>query len=167
MAEKPPAELPAVEKRAPATPAPEKPVEKPAAARPAAPPARKQDVEGLRKGLTKVREKEGFFGRLKALLTGKKEIDPNIVEQIDQMADRRKADIATRAFIGHAEETEIDKQGRVLLPQLLRKLAHLDTRAVAVGQIKRIEIWSEDIWTEKASAAQGDELADAFASLRR
>ena len=90
-----------------------------------------------------------------------------IVEQIDQMADRRKADIATRAFIGHAEETEIDKQGRVLLPQLLRKLAHLDSRAVAVGQIKRIEIWSEDIWTEKASAAQGDELADAFASLKR
>jgi MraZ protein len=91
----------------------------------------------------------------------------NVVEQIDQMSDRRKADIATRAFIGHAEETEIDKQGRVLLPQLLRKLAHLDSRAVAVGQIKRIEIWSEDIWTEKASAAQGDELADAFASLKR
>jgi division/cell wall cluster transcriptional repressor MraZ len=35
-----------------------------------------------------------------------------VVEQIDQMADRRKADLATRAFIGHAEETEIDRQGR-------------------------------------------------------
>ena len=91
----------------------------------------------------------------------------DVVEQIDQMTDRRKADIATRAFIGHAEETEIDKQGRVLLPQLLRKLAHLESRAVAVGQNKRIEIWSEDIWTEKFSATQADELADAFASLKR
>lgn len=90
-----------------------------------------------------------------------------VVEQIDQLADRKKADIATRAFIGHAEEAEIDKQGRVLLPQLLRKLAHLDVRAVAVGQLRRIEIWSEDIWTEKASAATGDELADSFASLKR
>lgn len=91
----------------------------------------------------------------------------HVVEQIDQLADRKQADLATRAFIGHAEETEIDKQGRVLLPQLLRKLAHLDSRAVAVGQIKRIEIWSEDIWTEKFSATQADELADAFASLKR
>lgn len=90
-----------------------------------------------------------------------------VVEQIDQLADRKKADLATRAFIGHAEETEIDKQGRILLPQLLRKLAHLDSRAVAVGQNKRIEIWSEDIWTEKFSGAQADELADAFAMLKR
>ena len=31
----------------------------------------------------------------------------------------------------------------------------------------RIEIWSEDIWTEKFSAPAADELADAFASLKR
>jgi MraZ protein len=91
-----------------------------------------------------------------------------VVEQIDQMADRRKADLATRAFIGHAEETEIDRQGRVLLPQLLRKLAHLDgdSDAVAVGQNKRIEIWSERVWTDKFTAGQ-DELADAFSLVKR
>src|SRR6185436_10644364 len=47
--------------------------------------ARKRDVEGLRKGLSRVREKEGFFGRLKALFTGSKEIDPQIVEQIEEV----------------------------------------------------------------------------------
>jgi fused signal recognition particle receptor len=53
---------------------------------PVAPPsARKRDVEGLRKGLTRVREKEGFFGRLKALFTGAKEIDPQIVDQIEEV----------------------------------------------------------------------------------
>jgi fused signal recognition particle receptor len=61
----------------------------PAAARTSreAPPpsSRKQDVAGLRKGLAKVREKEGFFGRLKALFTGKKEIDPNIVEAMEEV----------------------------------------------------------------------------------
>ena len=91
VAEKPvekPAEKPVAEK--PAEKPVEKPVEKPLTAKPVEKPAekpkaaaRKHDVEGLRKGLTKVREKEGFFGRLKALLTGKKEIDPNIVEQIE------------------------------------------------------------------------------------
>jgi fused signal recognition particle receptor len=47
--------------------------------------ARKRDVEGLRKGLSRVREKEGFFGRLKALFTGSKEIDPQIVDQIEEV----------------------------------------------------------------------------------
>ena len=90
----------------------------------------------------------------------------NVVEQIDQMADRKLADKAMRAFVGHAEETEIDKQGRVLVPQLLRKLARLDGSAVAVGQNKRIEIWSEDVWTE-FSGGSNDELADAFAQVKR
>ncbi|WP_438001265.1 signal recognition particle-docking protein FtsY [Sorangium sp. So ce185] len=72
-----------------AAPVVEAPAEKPAPARPARettpPGARKRDVEGLRKGLTKVREREGFFGRLKALFAGKKEIDPNVVEQIEEV----------------------------------------------------------------------------------
>jgi fused signal recognition particle receptor len=85
LAEKPPEEPAVAEKPAPAKPAPERPAAERPAERPAKPSARKQDVEGLRKGLTKVREKEGFFGRLKALLTGKKEIDPNIVEQIEEV----------------------------------------------------------------------------------
>jgi MraZ protein len=90
-----------------------------------------------------------------------------VVEQIEQLTDRKKADLATRAFIGSAVETEIDKQGRVLLPQLLRKLAHLDSQAVAVGQNKRIEIWSEDVWTAKFSGGEAEELADAFAQVKR
>ncbi|WP_433936062.1 signal recognition particle-docking protein FtsY [Sorangium cellulosum] len=88
---------PAAEKAAPEAAAPvvdeappviEAPVVKPAArpARETTPPgARKRDIEGLRRGLTKVRESEGFFGRLKALFAGKKEIDPNVVEQIEEV----------------------------------------------------------------------------------
>lgn len=53
------------------------------AAKAAAP--RKRDVEGLRRGLAKTREKDGFFGRLKALFGGSKEIDPRIVEDIEEV----------------------------------------------------------------------------------
>ncbi|WP_437665895.1 signal recognition particle-docking protein FtsY [Sorangium sp. So ce1182] len=74
---------------APPAPAVEPPAVKPAPARPTRettpPGARKRDIEGLRRGLTKVRESEGFFGRLKALFAGKKEIDPNVVEQIEEV----------------------------------------------------------------------------------
>jgi fused signal recognition particle receptor len=46
---------------------------------------RAKDVAGLRKGLTRARESEGFFGRLKAVFAGKKEIDPQLVEQIEEV----------------------------------------------------------------------------------
>lgn len=90
-----------------------------------------------------------------------------VVQQIEQMEDRRKADLAMRAFIGSAVETEIDKQGRVLLPALLRKLARLETNAVIVGQNRRIEIWSEDEWTAKFSGGEAEALADAFSFVKR
>ncbi len=58
-------------------------------AAPKAPPApisrREKDVSGLRKGLKKVREQGGLFGRLKALFTSKKEIDPAIADEIEEI----------------------------------------------------------------------------------
>jgi fused signal recognition particle receptor len=56
---------------------------------PGPPPApisrRKKDVKGLRRGLAKVREEGGFFGRLKALFAGKQEIDQDIVEELEEI----------------------------------------------------------------------------------
>ncbi len=46
---------------------------------------RAKDVAGLRKGLTRARESEGFFGRLKAVFAGRKEIDPQLMEQIEEV----------------------------------------------------------------------------------
>ena len=43
----------------------------------------KKDVAGLRKGLAATRG--GFMARLKALFTGKKEIDPAILEQLEEV----------------------------------------------------------------------------------
>lgn len=53
------------------------------ATRPAARP--KLDVPGLRKGLAKSRGETGFLGRLAQLFAGKKEIDPNIAEQVEEI----------------------------------------------------------------------------------
>lgn len=61
---------------------------------PAPPPKRAKDVKGLRKGLKKVRESGGLFGRLKALFVGKNEIDPGIVEEIEEIL--LTSDVGTR-----------------------------------------------------------------------
>lgn len=46
-------------------------------------PASKKDIAGLRKGLAASRG--GFIARLTALFTGKKEIDPAILEQVEEV----------------------------------------------------------------------------------
>ena len=51
-----------------------------------------------------------------------------------------------RHFVGNAQECQVDGMGRVLLPASLREYAGLLRVAVFVGQIKFIEIWSEDRW---------------------
>jgi fused signal recognition particle receptor len=44
-----------------------------------------RNIESLRRGLEKSRAKEGFFGRLLSLFAGKKDIDPNITTQLEEV----------------------------------------------------------------------------------
>ena len=89
-----------------------------------------------------------------------------IAEQIENLADQRKADLLKEVFVGNAVETEVDKQGRMLLPQLLRRHAALDGRVMVVGQIKRFDVWAEAAWNKKSEQSEA-ELADAFALIKR
>lgn len=77
---------------APATPAAPAELEVPAPAPVEPPPApappsvaRPRDVAGVRRGLAKARSDQGFFGRLAQLFTGRKELDPAIVDQIEEI----------------------------------------------------------------------------------
>lgn len=51
-----------------------------------------------------------------------------------------------RLLIGHATDLELDGQGRILLPSLLRDYARLDKSAILVGQGKKFEIWDDAQW---------------------
>ena len=51
-----------------------------------------------------------------------------------------------RLMVGHATECNMDAQGRILLPTLLREFANLDKQVVLVGQGKKFEIWDEQTW---------------------
>ena len=54
-----------------------------------------------------------------------------------------------RFVIGNASECEMDGQGRLLLPDKLRKFAHMDKKCVLVGQLNKFEIWNDDAWAAK------------------
>ena len=42
----------------------------------------------------------------------------------------------------------MDRQGRILLPSVLREFAGIEKDAVLVGVGSRIEIWNKDKWAE-------------------
>ncbi|MBQ6907025.1 MAG: cell division/cell wall cluster transcriptional repressor MraZ, partial [Clostridia bacterium] len=54
-----------------------------------------------------------------------------------------------RFFYGGMTECEIDKQGRILVPQNLRDYSELIKDVVFVGLSKRAELWSKDEWDKQ------------------
>ncbi len=62
-------------------------------------------------------------------------------------------------YVGHATETDIDKNGRILIPAKLREYALIEHKAVMVGQGRRLEIWSEERWVDESGNWQ-EQLAN-------
>ncbi len=66
-----------------------------------------------------------------------------------------------RHFFSGASDVELDKQGRVLIPQNLREYAGLDGDVTVVGVNKRIEVWAAQAWPEIRAGFEGNATADA------
>jgi MraZ protein len=58
-----------------------------------------------------------------------------------------------RLLVGHAEELELDAQGRILVSPALRKFASLKKDVMLVGQGSHFEVWDVQAWEEKLSRA--------------
>ena len=52
----------------------------------------------------------------------------------------------TRYFFASAVECEMDKQGRLNIPPVLREHAKIDRDLVTIGVDSRVEIWSKEEW---------------------
>lgn len=59
---------------------------------------------------------------------------------------RSDARAFSRFFFSGANECEVDKQGRLLIPANLRKYACLEKDVVIIGVASRVEIWSKELW---------------------
>jgi MraZ protein len=80
-----------------------------------------------------------------------------------------RADVRSfaRFFFSGAAELEVDRQGRVLLPNNLREYAGIDKDIIIAGVGSRVEIWASHKWTQysETAASAYEKLAESLVDL--
>lgn len=87
-----------------------------------------------------------------------------ITKRVKQMSiTDPKARLLRRLFYSNGERVDVDKAGRILIPQFLRNTAGLNGEAVVVGVGDYFEIWSPEAWADQATILEdADSNAERF-----
>ena len=71
----------------------------------------------------------------------------------------------TRFFVAGATNCELDRQGRILVPQTLREFAGLEKEVVLTGNLDRTEIWSKEKSSENCNYDDMDSIAESMQDM--
>lgn len=91
---------------------------------------------------------EEFYGKLKSLPQN----DPGVRKLV-------------RYFMSGTYDVELDKQGRVLLPQELRTKAGIDKNVVFIGNGDKAELWDETAYERYLKEESADDISRIAAEL--
>lgn len=84
----------------------------------------------------------------------------------EKLAGLPFAQANTRAFarlmLAGAMDVEVDKQGRIILPEYLRQFASLTKDVVVAGLYNRLELWDASEWKQytQKTEAESNEIAE-------
>ena len=70
-----------------------------------------------------------------------------------------------RFFLAGAASVEVDKQGRILIPSVLREFGELRKDAVLIGVGSRVEIWSKERYEGTVGYEDMDEVTAHMTEL--
>ena len=67
-----------------------------------------------------------------------------------------------RNCVKNAEECEMDRQGRITIPQTLREKVGIEKKLTTIGYLDKIEIWSREVYekVEEDSQMTNSEIAE-------
>ncbi len=73
----------------------------------------------------------------------------------------------SRLMLAGASDCEIDSQGRILIPDYLRKYAGFEKEIIIAGLYNRAEIWDMKQWNEYKSETESrsEEIAEKMSAL--
>jgi MraZ protein len=85
---------------------------------------------------------------------------------IDQLSQEGRR--IHRHFFSGATETELDRQGRVMIPAALLQHAKLGREVVVAGVHDRLEIWDREAWRRELAEVEGsaENVAERLAAKR-
>ena len=90
----------------------------------------------------------------------------DIEKQINDLpAFQKNSRRVQRLLVGHAEDIQMDKAGRILISQPLRSIAELSKKITMIGQGKKFEIWGNNIWENKISKWRTEETDESEESV--
>lgn len=98
--------------------------------------------------------------------------DWEVIEaKLQELSDFDKQSRRTKQMMrGYATECDLDRHGRILLPQKHREFAGLRKQAVVLGQGNRFELWDEATWNAQRDewlAGIDEQAAEPTEALRR
>lgn len=72
-----------------------------------------------------------------------------------------------RIYVSAAEETELDRSGRLLVPSHFRAHAELDKEVLWAGNLTKVELWSKTRWDAMLSISEDEDarFREAVAEL--
>ena len=73
----------------------------------------------------------------------------------------------SRFMFGQAVDTDVDANGRILIPEHLKERSKLGTKVVIIGVQNRVEIWNDSAWKDykKVVDGQADALAEKLGNV--
>ena len=73
-----------------------------------------------------------------------------------------------RHFCANAVDCEFDKQGRIVIPAELKEYAGIDKELVTMGAMRKIEVWSKEVWDapDNENKMDSEEFAESLAQYR-
>jgi len=93
--------------------------------------------------------------------------DKLLAEKLSALDFTKANDRAFQRFmLASAMDCQLDKQGRVILSEALRRHAKIEKKVVLVGLLKRVEIWDEAAWENYSAETDktSNEIAEAIDS---
>jgi MraZ protein len=90
-----------------------------------------------------------------------------IAESISQQNQARQMARDMSRIVYAANECQVDRQGRILIPPFLRKHGGLDTNVIILGVNDHLEIWNQERWQQVNERLQheGCEIAEQLAEF--
>ena len=121
----------------------------------------------------KIRKDLGKKGVLTKGLEGclflypKKEWEKLVKKISDLPLGKKETRHFQRMLLAGAVEVPLDKQGRILIPDYLKKYADLGKKVVIVGVHTHLEIWAEEKWKEyqKKCEKEMEEFAEKLSEI--